>query len=249
MATGHATSGLLVGTATAGVTGAVFGAPAWWAWAAVVAGCSLLPDVDMRRTVADGLWGPFTAGVRIGRIPILPGLWSLIRPLLGGHRARSHRIEGVIVFLAVVGLATFWSWSSALVAALAVGLAIRAAALVAEWLVGFRYRRSYWLFNAAASWAVGWWVIDTGTSLPGWLPWAMALGCAAHIGGDLCTDGGVKLTYMSEKKAGLPNWLAFKAGGWFEHAAVMPVLVIATSLVVAYSAGYHPLERLWEALA
>jgi hypothetical protein len=241
LATGHATSGVLVGVVTAAVSGP-FGDPAWWAWVAVVAGCAILPDADMKRSVVDELWGPFTRGIRLGKSTVIPGLWSLVRPLLGGHRVRSHRIEGVLVFLAGIWVATHWVASSAVIAALATGLSIRSAALVAAWLTDFRYRRSYWIGNAAASAAVGWWVLDSGAHLPGWLPFAMAFGCAVHIAGDMVTDSGVQLTFAFPKKARLlPEPLCFKAGGWVEHAVVMPVLVIATGIAIAYQAGYDPI--------
>lgn len=223
--------------------------PSYWCWVGILAGCSVLPDADMKRTVADELFGPFTRGIRWGQTTLIPGLFTIVRLFLGGHRQRSHRVEGVLLFLTGVWICTHWVVSSTVVLVLATGLALRSAHLVAEWLFGLRYRRRYWLPLFAVSLAAGWLFYRTGTPLPGWVPFAMGAGCAVHILGDLVTDSGVRLTFATEKKSRLlPEPLCFKAGGWVENTLVVPPMFIAAVLVVAYQAGYDPIGAVMEGM-
>lgn len=249
LATGHTISGVLMGAATAPVLGVTPADPVFWAWTGIIAGAALLPDLDMKRSVADTLLGPITGGVRWGSTTLVPGLWSFVRPFLGGHRGRTHRISGVLLFLAGLFLCTLWLWPSVVVVVLATALAVRALALVATYLFDFRYRKHYWIPLTAVSGAVGWWFYGAGVSLPLWVVWAMAAGCAVHIAGDGCTDSGVKLTAQAEKPWRLlPEKLCFKAGGWVEHTLVLPPMLIASVLVVAYQAGYDPVGAVIEGM-
>lgn len=248
-ATGHVISGVLIGAATAPALGVTPADPTYWAWTTVVAGCSILPDSDLKRTVADELFGPFTRGIRLGQTTLIPGLFTIVRLFLGGHRNRSHRIEGVLMFLAGVWACTHWLASSTIVLVLATGLGLRSIHLIAEWLFGIRYRKRYWLPLFAVSLAVGWLYYQTGAPLPGWVPFAMGLGCAVHICGDLVTDSGVRLTFATEKKSRLlPEPLCFKAGGWVENTIVVPPMFIAAVLVVCYQAGYDPVGSVLDAM-
>lgn len=249
IATGHTVSGVLVGAATAQVLGVTPADPVFWAWTGIMAGAALLPDLDMRQSVASSLFGPLTGGLRWGSVTLIPGLWSFVRPFLGGHRGRTHRISGIILFLAGLWLCSLWLWPSVVVVVFATGLAVRALALVATYLFDFRYRKPYWLPLFAVSVAAGWLFYTAGSSLPLWVVWAMAGGCAVHVLGDSVTDAGVKLTHLSEKPFRLlPEPLCFKAGGWVEHTLVLPPMLIAAALIVAYQAGYHPIETVLEAL-
>lgn len=224
------------------------GTPTYVAWAGVVAGCSFLPDLDMKRTAADELFGPFTRGFRWGTRTLTPGLWTLVRPFLGGHRQRSHRVEGVVLFLFGIWLCHLWAIPSTVVVVFATGLGLRSAHLVVEWLFGIRYRRRYWIPLLFVSCVVGYLFWTSGAHLPGWVPFAMALGCAVHILGDCLTDSGVRLTFASEKKTKIPEPFAFKAGGWVENTLVVPPMLIAAVLVVCYQAGYDPVGTVLEAM-
>lgn len=223
--------------------------PTYWAWTTVAAGCAILPDADMKRTVADELFGPFTRGIRWGTVTLLPGLFTIVRLFLGGHRQRSHRVEGVLLFLFGVWLCTHWAISSTAVVVVAAGLALRSTHLIGEWLFGFRYRKRYWMPLFVVSLGVGYLFWSNGAHLPGWVPFAMALGCAIHILGDMCTDSGVRLTFATEKKSRLlPEPLCFKAGGWVENTLVVPPMFMAAVLVVAYQAGYDPIGAVMEGM-
>lgn len=223
------------------------GTPLYVMWAALVMGGSILPDADMKRTVADELFGPFTRGIRWGTVTLIPGLWTLVRPFLGGHRGRTHRIEGVILFLAGLWLCTLWRIPSTIVVVLGAGLALRTAHLILEWLFGIRYRKRYWLPLFAVSLGVGWLFWTSGAPLPVQVPFALAFACLVHIGGDILTDAGVKVTFASEKKVKIPEPFAFKAGGWVENTIVVPPMLIAAVLVVCYQAGYDPVGSVLEA--
>jgi hypothetical protein len=247
-ATGHAASGFLVGAATGHIISSP-DQPGFWIWAGLVAGCSILPDADIRRSTVDELFGPFTRGIRWGQVTLIPGLWSFVRPFLGGHRARTHRIEGVILFLFAVWVASHWQASSAVLVVFGVGLAVRCGFLILTYLFDTRYRKRYWLPLLLVSLAGAWLFWQAGDPLPGWVPFAMAAGCAVHVAGDMVTDSGVKITYLSERPSRLlPEPLCFKAGGWVEHTLVIPPMLIATGLVMAYQAGYDPIGSVLTAM-
>lgn len=246
--TGHAASGFLVGAATGHMISTP-DQPGYWVWVGLVAGCSILPDADIKRSTVDELLGPVTRGIRWGTVTLIPGLWSFIRPFLGGHRQRSHRIEGVAVFLAAVWVLTHWKISSAVLVLFGTALAVRCVFLVLTYLFDTRYRKSYWLPLLAVSLAAVWLWWRTGEPLPAWVPFGMAAGCATHIAGDMVTDSGVKITFMSNKPSRLlPEPLCFKAGGWVEHTLVLPPMLIAAVLVVAYQAGYDPIGSVLTAM-
>lgn len=246
--TGHAASGFLIGAAT----GHMISPPTeagFWVWTGLVAGCSILPDADVKRSTVDELLGPVTRGIRWGTVTLIPGLWSFVRPFLGGHRQRSHRVEGVIAFLAAVWILTHWRISSAVLVVFGVALAVRCLFLVATYLFDTTYRKRYWLPLLAVSLAGTYLFWQTGDPLPAYVPFAMAAGCAVHVLGDMTTDSGVKLTHLSEKPARLlPEALCFKAGGWVENTIVVPVMIIATVLVVSYQAGFDPVGSVLNAM-
>lgn len=250
MATGHCVSAALAGVGTAQVLGVVPVDPTFWAWTGVMVGAALLPDFDTRSATVNNLWGPVTNGVRVFKIPILPGLWPILRPLVGGHRRGSHSALGLIVLLAALWLCSHWLLSSAIVAALAFGLALRGTGVLTEYLIGLKYRRRYWVGNLAASAAAGWYLFDHALRLPGWVPWAMAGGALVHVMGDMLTDSGVKLAWPTRDVDVrlLPEPLCFKAGGWVENTLVVPPMLIAAVLVVAYQAGYDPIGAVFEAM-
>lgn len=243
LAPGHALSGLLGGLATAPAFGLQPADRTYWVYVSVWTGAALLPDIDAKGSTADRVWGPLSAGWRprlLGkRRTVLPGVWSFVRPFVGGHRRGTHATIGLIAVLGLVWLSQFWPPAAGFFVALGTGLALRGAGVVVEHLSGWRYRRRYWKLNALLSVAAGVWFVQIGADFPSWLPWAMGGGSLAHVLGDLLTDGKVHLDWpFQDRPVGLPEWLAFRTGGWFEHVVVMPWLAIGCGVLLCYQFGY-----------
>src|SRR3712207_2365806 len=140
----HALSGLAAGAATlpwAPVEGTV----AQVAWIAGVGGFAMLPDLDHRSSTVSDMWGPVTdvpAGA-VGR-------------LAGGHRWGTH--DAVLAPLAFGGLAMLAAeayWSSLLLMALGIGLALRAL----HFVIPGRAETTV-LGNLALSWVGAWSLLE-----------------------------------------------------------------------------------------
>ena len=111
----HALSGLAAGAATlpwapvGGTVGQV-------AWIAAVGGMAMLPDLDHNGSTVSDMWGPLTdvPSGAVGR-------------LAQGHRWGTHdAVLAPLAFGALALAAANASWSSLLLMALAIGLALRA---------------------------------------------------------------------------------------------------------------------------
>lgn len=246
LAPGHALSGLMGGLATAPAFGLVPTDRTFWAYVSVWTGAALLPDIDAKGSTADKIWGPFSSGVRVRlgrkRRTVVPGLWSFVRPFVGGHRRGTHATVGLLTVLVLVWLSQFWSPSAGFFVALGTGLGLRGIALPIEYVIGWKYRRRYWKWNLLLSVAAGIAFVRTGGDFPNWLPWAMFGGSLVHVLGDLITDGKVRLDWpFNDRLVGLPKWLAFRVGGWFEHLVITPWLAIGCALLFCYRFGYDPI--------
>lgn len=212
------------------------------AWVAVCGGLALLPDIDHKSATITRMWGPFSGGVSARvwgkRRTVLPGASHLIGALCGGHRNGTHSIPAILGTLVLVWMASWTALGTALVLAVATGAVLAAGMVVAgtsprkNWVANFGVSAAV----AAGSWSQSW-------TMPGWLPWAMALGVAAHILGDMLTKGGVPLSWpVSLNRASL---LPVQTGGPTERWIYRPALLVANALPLAYMAGFHPLGATW----
>jgi membrane-bound metal-dependent hydrolase YbcI (DUF457 family) len=222
----HALSGIAVGVTTAGVVGDLPGNQL--GWVAVVAGCALAPDLDMAQSTIGRMWGPITGGIYIKwfgrRRLIFPGLSHLVEFLAGGHRQRTHTIDGLIILLGMVYLAQLWTIPTALVLALLTGVGILAADFLIPGKIG-------WKINLAVSAGVGCWSATRGFELPGWVVWAMVLGCAVHILGDMLTIQGCRMSMIGNDAR--VRILPLTTGGPVERLLIVPGLLIWTAWVLA----------------
>lgn len=72
--------------------------------------------------------------------------------------------------------------------------------------------------------------------------WAMActVGALAHILGDCCTEHGcpvfwpIPIRGARWRRFGIPVWFRFKTGKWVEKSVISPMLVVVTSVVLAW---------------
>jgi membrane-bound metal-dependent hydrolase YbcI (DUF457 family) len=207
----HALSGLAAGAATlpwAPVEGPV----AQVAWVAAVGGFAMLPDLDHSGSTVSDMWGPVTdvPSGAIGR-------------LAQGHRWGTHdAVLGPLAFGALAVAAAGAFWSSLLLMALAIGLALRAL----HFVIPGRTENTV-VGNLVLSWG-GAWLLLANSPHPGWLPWAVALGCLTHIAGDAVTTAGVPVPLIWIAKRCRIKLLPIRTGAGVEKVVLVPLFLAAT---------------------
>jgi membrane-bound metal-dependent hydrolase YbcI (DUF457 family) len=85
-------------------------------------------------------------------------------------------------------------------------------------------------------------VLLAATPIPYPSLWALAgtVGCLAHIAGDCCTEHGCPIFWPLElggqrwRRVGIPVWFRFKTGKTVEKMVISPMLVVATSVALAW---------------
>ncbi len=216
----HALSGLAAGAETlpwAPVKGTV----AQVAWVSAVGGFAMLPDLDQQGSTISRMWGPFTdvpSGI-VGRVA-------------GGHRWGTHdAVLGPVAFGLLALAASGARWSSLLVLALAIGLALRALHVV----VPGRAENTV-IGNLLLSWG-GAWLLLAHSPSPGWLPWAVAVGVLTHIAGDFLTKEGVPvpLFWLVRRSRLAPVHL--HTGALVEKAVLVPLFTVLAALFLYRNTG------------
>jgi membrane-bound metal-dependent hydrolase YbcI (DUF457 family) len=157
---------------------------------------------------------------------------DLVSVFCGGHRRGSHSILGVIAVFWLAWVATNSAIGTAVVVAIATGLALAAAGL---WIPG-KQPTEWWPINLGISALVAVTAYQQAWTLPGWLPWAIAGGAAAHIIGDMLTVTGCPLGWpisAHHPNTRITPW-PFKAGGPYERWVAVPLLVTLNIVLLAY---------------
>ena len=216
----HALSGLAVGAATlpwAPVDGPV----SQIAWIAAVGGFAMLPDLDQRCSTVSDMWGPATD---------VPS--GVVGAIAGGHRWGTH--DAVLAPLAFGGLALLAAdafWSSLLLMALAIGLALRAL----HFVIPGRAENTV-LGNLILSWGGAWYLLEHIPS-PAWLPFAVGAGVLTHIVGDAITTAGVPMPLLWILNRGRLVFFPMRTGATVEKAVLVPLFIAATSGFVYVHTG------------
>jgi membrane-bound metal-dependent hydrolase YbcI (DUF457 family) len=212
----HALSGLAAGAVTlpwAPVQGAVGQA----AWVAAAGGFAMLPDLDQRGSTISRMWGP------LSDIPS-----GAVGAVARGHRWGTHdAVLAPIVFGFLASLAADWFWSSLLLMAVSIGLALRAL----HFVIPGRAENTV-IGNLALSWG-GAWLLLAHSPSPAWLPWAVMLGVLTHIVGDLLTCEGVPLPLFWAFGRNRIKLSPLRTGTVLETAVLVPVF-LAVTIVFAY---------------
>ncbi|SDX46665.1 LexA-binding, inner membrane-associated putative hydrolase [Modestobacter sp. DSM 44400] len=170
----HALSGLAAGAATLPWV-PVHGTVAQVAWVSAVGGFAMLPDLDQQGATISRMWGPVTD---------LPA--GLVGRISGGHRWGTHdAVLAPAVFGLLASVAAGAYWSSLLLLALAIGLALRAL----NFVIPGRAENTV-VGNLLMSLGGAWLLLEHSPS-PQWLPLAVMAGVLAHIAGDALTCQGV----------------------------------------------------------
>jgi LexA-binding, inner membrane-associated putative hydrolase len=212
----HALSGLAVGAVTlpwAPVTGTVGQA----AWVAAVGGFAMLPDLDQRGSTISRMWGPVTD---------IPS--GVVGTVARGHRWGTHdAVLAPILFGFLASLAAGWFWSSLLLLALAIGLALRAL----HFVIPGRAENTV-IGNLVLSWGGAWLLLDH-TASPAWLPYAVMAGVLTHIVGDLLTCDGVPIPLFWVIGRGRLKISPMRTGTTIEKAVLVPAF-LAIAITAAY---------------
>jgi membrane-bound metal-dependent hydrolase YbcI (DUF457 family) len=220
----HALSGLAAGAATlpwAPVQGTV----SQVAWVAAVGGFAMLPDLDSSGSTVSDMWGPITdvPSGAVGR-------------LAQGHRWGTHDvILGPVVFGALAIAAAGALWSSLLLMALAIGLALRALHVVIpgraeDTVIG----------NLLLSWG-GAWLLLAHSPSPIWLPLAVVVGVLTHIAGDGLTKEGVPVPVFWLFRRSRIAPVHLHTGAVVERAVLVPLFVAATVVFLYVNTGARDL--------
>ena len=207
----HALSGLAAGAATlpwAPVTGTA----GQVAWIAAAGGFAMLPDLDQRGSTISRMWGPLTDAPA--------GAVGLIAQ---GHRKGTHdAVLAPLGFGLLAYGASGYFWSSLLVLALAIGLALHAL----HFVIPGRSETTV-VGNLILSWGSAWWLLAHIPS-PAWLPYAVALGVLTHIAGDALTCGGVPFPLLWIINGGRLAFFPLRTGATVEKALLAPAFLLAT---------------------
>jgi membrane-bound metal-dependent hydrolase YbcI (DUF457 family) len=228
----HALSGLAAGAATLPWAPA-HGTVAQVSWVAAVGGFAMLPDLDHSGSTVSDMWGPVTdvPSGAIGR-------------LAQGHRWGTHdALLGPAVFGGLALLAADAFWSSLLLMALAIGLALRAL----NFAIPGRVENTV-VGNLILSWG-GSWLLLAHSPSPGWLPWAVALGCLTHIAGDAITTAGIPVPVLWAFHRCRIKLLPIRTGNVIEKGVLVPVfLAIAVCFLYVNTEAHTALDPLVERL-
>lgn len=181
----HALSGAVTWLAAASLLH--LGSPASAVGAVCAAGAAVLPDLDHHSATPARAFGA----------PSRVLAWA-IGKLSGGHRHATHSLIGLAGFTA----AGWWAahvrgWPLVVLLTLLAGMAVRA--------LGPRARDRKWkldyadaagLVHAASFGWIAYQLVGSGMDLSV-VPWAVGIGAAAHILGDLLTEEGCPLLWPS----------------------------------------------------
>ncbi|MGY1821107.1 metal-dependent hydrolase [Geodermatophilus sp. SYSU D00079] len=224
----HALSGLAAGAATlpwAPVEGPI----AQVAWIAAVGGMSMLPDLDHSGSTVSDMWGPVTdvPSGAVGR-------------LAQGHRWGTHdAVLAPVAFGALALAAANAFWSSLLLMALAIGLALRAL----HFVIPGRAENTV-VGNLVLSWAGAWLLLEH-MPAPAWLPWAVALGVLTHIAGDAITTQGVPVPLVWLVRRCRLALTPLRTGTVLEKAVLAPAFVVVTLWFVYANTGVRAAVDPW----
>jgi membrane-bound metal-dependent hydrolase YbcI (DUF457 family) len=206
----HALSGLAAGAATL-PWAPVHGTVAQVAWIAAAGGFAMLPDLDHSGSTVSDMWGPLTdvPSGAVGR-------------LAQGHRWGTHdAVLGPLAFGALAVAAAGAFWSSLLLMALSIGLALRAL----NFVIPGRTENTV-VGNLILSWG-GAWLLFTHSPSPTWLPWVVALGVLTHIAGDALTTAGIPVPLIWIVHRCRLKLLPIRTGALVEKAVLVPLFLAA----------------------
>jgi membrane-bound metal-dependent hydrolase YbcI (DUF457 family) len=170
------------------------------------------------------MWGPLTDAPA--------GAVGLIAQ---GHRKGTHdAVLAPLVFGLLAYAASGYLWSSLLVLALAIGLALHAL----HFVIPGRTETTV-VGNLILSWGGAWWLLAHIPS-PGWLPYAVALGVLTHIAGDALTCGGVPVPLLWLVNGSRLVLSPLRTGATVEKVVLVPAFLLATVVFIYLNTAAGP---------
>ena len=205
----HALSGAVVGAAV-GLTATHLTPGRLAVGVVLTAGAAVLPDIDHPDATCARSFGFIT--------------WTfawLVEHVSGGHRHGTHSLVGIAAFSAAAYAADAYRQVPAGKIALGLLLTLVIASALRALKIGGHWADLIAIGGAAA-------LIWSGYGVAG-VPWAIAIGTATHIAGDMLTDQGVPLFWPLSRQhvRVLPEPLAFTTGTRPERWFVAPLLFVA----------------------
>lgn len=205
----HALSGAVVGAAV-GLTATHLTPGRLAVGVVLTAGAAVLPDIDHPDATCARSFGFIT--------------WIfawLVEHVSGGHRHGTHSLVGIAAFSAAAYAADAYRHVTAGKIALGLLLTLVVASALRALKIGGHWADLLAIGGAAA-------LIWSGYGVAG-IPWAIAIGTATHIAGDMLTDEGVPLFWPLSRQhfRVLPEPLAFTTGTRPERWFVAPLLFVA----------------------
>ena len=205
----HALSGAVVGAA-AGLTATRLAPGPLAVGVLLTAGAAVLPDIDHPDATCARSFGFVTMAFA----------W-LIEHVSGGHRHGTHSLVGIAAFSASAFAADTYRQLPAGKITLGLLLTLVIASALRSLRIGGHWADLLAVGGAAA-------MLWSGYGVAG-VPWAIAIGTATHIAGDMLTDEGVPLLWPLSRRHVrlLPEPLAFTTGTRPERWFVAPLLFVA----------------------
>lgn len=212
----HALSGAVTGTA-ASLYVLHLPLPQAALMAGLTAGAAVLPDIDHPSSTLARSFGFATHSFA----------WA-VGKISGGHRHGTHTLIGTGVFTALAWLAVEYRHDTAGRIALGAFLTLILAGALIALRFGGHFADALAIGGAIA-------MVSTGTGLS-LAAFAVGLGCATHIAGDMLTDSGVPLflPFSRRRLKLLPEPFSFTTSTRPELLIVTPALVILLAFL-----GYH----------
>jgi len=220
----HALSGLATGAATL-PWAPVHGTVAQVAWVSAVGGFAMLPDLDQQGSTISRMWGPATD---------MPS--GVVNAVARGHRWGTHDAVLGPAVLGLLAYASAWHrWSSLLLLALAIGLALRALNVV----IPGRAENTV-IGNLVLSWG-GAWLVLAHSPQPAWLPLAVVVGVLTHIAGDGLTKEGVPVPVLWLVRRSRIAPVHLHTGAAVEKLVLVPLFLVATLVFLYVNTGAREL--------
>jgi membrane-bound metal-dependent hydrolase YbcI (DUF457 family) len=199
----------------------VQGTVAQVAWISAAGGFAMLPDLDQRGSTISRMWGPATD---------VPS--GLVGTVARGHRWGTHdAVLGPLVLGFLAFLAAGAYWSSLLLLALAIGLALRAL----HFVIPGRAENTV-IGNLVLSWGGAYLLLEHSPA-PAWLPYAVGVGVLTHIAGDFLTKEGVPVPVFWLLRRSRLAPIHLRTGAFVERAVLVPAFLVAIAVFVFLNTG------------
>lgn len=209
----HATSGSLAWAGAVCLAPMVGVYPHWGAITAGLvstAGAALLPDLDHPEATIAHCLGPLSRALAV-----------LVNRVSGGHRHATHSL----LACALTPL-TVWAGDAVFGRPFTIGVLF---VLFALGIRALRLAPGLVALTAAGASVSAWFLLPDLS----WLPWSVAAGMLAHLGGDCLTPGGCPLLWPHRRRYMLA--VVRRTGNVFETAVLAPLFAVGAVALLVFA--------------